>query len=347
MEHYNNVVYCGVTFPNNIWGILENKVINNIKGQISNAFPMDKNLFINGTWFGPRMDNDVFNEVIDMTGNFDNVFFLTTVDPTQISVPEIIQLFHQFGSPTIYFLGNFDHSPHEFNFISWAITQQFKDYTDDEIKLTNIKYKFINYNRKPTSHRTDLVTRIIAKNLNKHAVVTLGASNDTDMHVSIKEKNEDFVETGHWFDLDDTSNDFGIPHDLLSLGDMKYWKDHFMNVVSETIASPYDPIFVTEKTFKPIIGKRPFIINGNPRTYAWLRKHGFKTFTHYFPFSDLESTNENTIVSNIIKVLQWIDNEPNCNLLDISNDMIPALNHNKLRFYEFANEQNNKLENLF
>jgi len=347
MESYDNVVYCGETFPNNTWGILENKVINSIKRQISNTFVTDDNLFVNGTWFGPKMDNNIFNKVIDMKGSFDNVFFLTTVDPTQVSVPEVIQLFQQFGSPTIYFLGNFNHSPHEFSFISWAITQQFKDYTDDEISLTDIKYKFINYNRKPTLHRTELVTRIVEDRLDEHAIVTLGTSNDTDMYITINEKNEDFVETGHWFDLNDPNNDFGIPHDLLSLGDMKYWKNHFMNIVGETISSPYDPIFVTEKTFKPIIGERPFIINGNPRTYSWLRKHGFKTFTHYFPFSDLENPDENTIVPNIVKAVKWIDNEPNCNLLDIYNDMLPALKHNKSRFYEFAKEQKLKMENLF
>ena len=346
----DNLVYRGTTFPNNTWGILENNVINSIKKQINDNFVNQTNLFINGTWFSPNINYECYIDVVTMDGEFDNLFFLTTVDPPQITIDDIIKLSRNFGSPTVYFLGNFDHSQYEFNFISYAITQEFKDYEDDLI-LTDIKYNFINYNRKPATHRVELVTSIIDSGLDNNAIVTLGkhpSINDTDeLYMSINEKNKDFVETGHWFDLDDKDSDFGIPHDLLSLGNMEYWKHHFINIVSETMFNPWDPIFVTEKTFKPNIGLRPFIINGNTRTYKWLRNNGFKTFSHYFPFVDLESINKHEIVSNIIEVLKWVDVEPNANLMSMYNDMLPDLLHNKERFYVFANEQQHKMEHLF
>jgi hypothetical protein len=345
----DNPVYKGVTFPNNVWGVLENITIDKIKSQILVKFPTDSNLLVNGTWFSPNISKDLFDEVTSMDDEYDNVFFLTTVDPAQLAVNEIIQLFQRFGSPTVYFLGNFDHSQYEFNFISWALTQKFKGYSNENLILTDIKYKFINYNRKPKTHRENLVSSIKSIGLDTNAIVTLGKdmSSDNSMYVSIGEKNEDFVETGHWFDLSDTTSDYGIPHDLLSLGDINYWKHHFLNVVSETEFNPWDPIFVTEKTFKPIVGLRPFIINGNTRTYSWLRNNGFKTFTHYFPFSDLETINENEIVTEIIKVLNWINNTPNTELMIMYNDMLPDLKYNKERFYEFAKEQKYKMDNLF
>jgi len=345
----SNLIYVGETFPNNVWGVMENRVIANIKEQISLSFKNSNNLLVNGTWFSPDINEELFNEVISMDGEYDNIFFLTTVDPPQISINEIIQLFQRFGSPTIHFLGNFDHSVYEFNFIAWAITQDFKEYDVDDLILTNIKYKFINYNRKPKTHRVNLVSLIKSNNLDTNAIVTLGkyASSDEGMYVGIGEKNEDFVDSGHWFDLSDSTNDCGIPHDLLSLGNMDYWKHHFLNVVSETEFNPWDPIFVTEKIFKPIIGLRPFIINGNPRTYKWLRNNGFKTFPQYFAFSDLESINKNEICDNILKVLKWVDKTPNNELLAMYNDMMPHLHHNKNRFYEFAKEQKYKMGNLF
>jgi hypothetical protein len=347
MKAFSNVTYIGTTFPTRYsWGVLENQVIDDILSIISNKFSNQKNLFVNGTWFSPHINAGVYNEVKLLQEEFDNVFFLTTVDPPKMTVVDLTKLFQQFGNPKVHFLGNFDDSKYEFSFIAWAISKEFK--VGPELELKEVKYNFINYNRKPSLHRVSLVKEILKNNLDHNAIVTLGKHCDSNsLHLSIDEKAEDFVETGHWYSLTDKDQDYGVPHDLLSLGNLKYWKHHFLNVVSETEFFPWDPIFVTEKTFKPIIGLRPFLLNGNLRTYKWLRKNGFKTFTHYFPFSNLEDTHEDSVVPNIIKALVWLDKQPRDKLLEMYNDMLPDLYWNRERFYEFAEEQKKKIDNLF
>jgi len=346
MQSQYEMVYKGCTFPNNTWGIKENYLIDNIKQQINKKFPNKRNIFINGTWFSPHITKDIFDEVISIDDEFDNVFFLTSVDPSQMATTDLMILFQNFGSPTVYFIGNFDSSPYEFNFISWAISQEFKNNAE---VLTDIKYKFINYNRKPKFHRKALVEKIIDDNLDDYGIVTLGKNieNPNEISISIGEENKDFVDTGHWFSLTDETQNIGVPHDLLSLGNIDFWNHHFLNVVGETEFNNWDPIFVTEKTFKPIIGLRPFVINGNTRTYAWLRKYGFKTFTHYFSFVNLETSNTTDIIKNIHKLLHWLVLQPNEFIQEMYNDMLPDLEFNKTHFIAFAEEQKYKMDHLF
>ena len=51
-------------------------------------------------------------------------------------------------------------------------------------------------------------------------------------------------------------------------------------LVTET--DVFNSLFITEKTFKPILNKSPFLISGSPYTLAYLRKLGFETFDKLF-----------------------------------------------------------------
>jgi len=59
-----------------------------------------------------------------------------------------------------------------------------------------------------------------------------------------------------------------------------------LHIIGATEFSPDANLFVSETQFKPIIGLRPYLINGNPKTYEWLERQGFKTFNKYFPGID-------------------------------------------------------------
>jgi hypothetical protein len=60
------------------------------------------------------------------------------------------------------------------------------------------------------------------------------------------------------------------------------WYDHtYMSMVVEsTVISPsqHTPVFITEKTIKPLAFWHPFVVYGNPGTLATLRKWGFETW---------------------------------------------------------------------
>lgn len=352
----DNLVHIGAEFPRQwIYGKYEEEIINSIKVQIQNKFPTQRNILINTTWFGKQFDNGVYDAVVNMSNShitFDNVFFLATVDPILINTDELKNVISMLGSPKTFLMGNFENSPYEFNFFSYAVTDNFAKYNDDDIKLTELKYVYINYNRKPREHRVDFVKKLIDNDLMKYGVVTLGKpdstydkSDDNDLYFSIDEDPADYAEHGDWFGKE-KSDTTGIPHDLFSLHNMDAWKHHFLYINAATEFWPWDDVFVMQDQYRPIMGLRPFLINGNTRTYKWLRNNGFKTFTHYFPF-DLEEEHESTVHDNLINALKWLVSLSEEEILSMCGDMMPALHHNKERMFEFANEQRHKMEHLF
>lgn len=74
------------------------------------------------------------------------------------------------------------------------------------------------------------------------------------------------------------SNNHKINHDLYC----EFYKNFALDIVTETVYNyPYTQI--TEKTIRPIVHKKMFIIVGAPGILALLKSKGFKTFT---PFID-------------------------------------------------------------
>ena len=60
--------------------------------------------------------------------------------------------------------------------------------------------------------------------------------------------------------------------DIYSFGDMNLWRSHFLNIVSEGQHGVYYPVWITEKTFKPIMGARPLLCMGIRRQVIVLGK---------------------------------------------------------------------------
>ena len=144
---------------------------------------------------------------------------------------------------------------------------------------------------------------------------------------------------GNWgFDMN-----FGIQHDIHSLGNLDLWQRHFLTVVSETEFLPWDPTFVSEKTWKPIIGLRPFVINGQSKAYQWLQARGFRTFNHLWP-GDLDTATEHNTHAGIASAIQWLSTQ---NLSELYQQLLPDLEHNQQRYWEFCQEQHQRVRNLF
>jgi hypothetical protein len=78
-------------------------------------------------------------------------------------------------------------------------------------------------------------------------------------------------------DIKNPAGDFSAhagPQELL-LNQRALW-----HVVSETVFY-YDKLHLTEKIFKPIVSKRPFILVAAPGNLAYLKSYGFKTFDRW------------------------------------------------------------------
>ena len=119
--------------------------------------------------------------------------------------------------------------------------------------------------------------------------------------------------------------------------------DSYIHLVTETSVCPR--IFVSEKTWKPIMGLRPFIIHGQISIYKWLQNNGFKTFSKYWSHIDIE--NDSDQHGNVVKVIDFLSSRRTEELFTMYQDMYEDLVYNRNRFFEFAKEQKYKMENLF
>jgi hypothetical protein len=325
----------GTTFAaNSQWHYDEVNLVNGVLNQINKKFPEGNNLLINTTWFGPQFDNGEYNKLTKYT-DINRLFFLAGVDPVMLNREQLAAISLKLGVTETYYIGNFD-TDHQFTFIATLLPKYFQNYDENELVLKTPRYIFLNYNRKPRDHRTEFVDKLIANNLDKHGVITLGNK------ITLGEKIEDYRE-GNW-GMPDT---YGIPHDIHSLGNMELWQNHFLTVVSETEFCPWDNMFISEKTWKPILGLRPFIINGQTKIYKYLRSRGFKTFNHYFSEIELENLKEFEVHDSLVSAIKQLSLLDKKEIHAMYQDMLPDLQHNQLRFFEFAKEQRHKMNNLF
>ena len=121
-----------------------------------------------------------------------------------------------------------------------------------------------------------------------------------------------------------------------------------MHIIGTTSPSNEDPMFINQIDFKPIIGLRPWIINGQTKHYQFFREHGFRTFTHWFPGVHLENSNTDQYARDqIIEVIRRLYVMPRDEILSMYNAMLPDLLYNRERFFEWAQEQEHKANNLF
>jgi len=73
----------------------------------------------------------------------------------------------------------------------------------------------------------------------------------------------------------------------------KYYEKSLISLVTETNYDNNYPVFFTEKTFKPIANKQPFILISSPNSLARLRDLGYKTFNNIIDesYDDIQDDN--------------------------------------------------------
>jgi hypothetical protein len=340
IREYDSVTLIGTSLPStDAYAEPERRLWSTVTRQINQHFAGQSNLLISTTWFGPQFDNfpgwQALQLLSEQNRSFDNVFLLASIDPCYLNPTELQQVKNSVNALRIFYLGNFD-SAHQFNFFTVQLLENFKNYKDQEILLENVEYLYVNYNRKPKPHRVQFVKRLLEHGLDKLGTITLGKDADNDLYLTIGEQQKDYK--GSLID------DFGLPMDYYSLHRLDIWRKTFLYINAATEFDPINDLFCQQDTFKPMLGLRPFVINGVQKTYRWLRCQGFKTFNHYWPHIDIENGNVHDTLIDLIKFLK--EQSPD-NLLHLYQDMLPDLRFNQQRFYEFAREQNYKINNLF
>ena len=205
----------------------------------------------------------------------------------------------------------------------------------------NYKKRFLLLNRRWRLHRPSLVAFLYCKNLLDYGYVSLG-SNDQgytweNTFDNIKQKH--ITETsfldfhkGDILNIPNLSLDTDVHDQKTSwlTGSMnQYYENSFMSVVTETNFYDSTSIFFSEKTFKPIIYKQPFIIVGIPKSLELLQSMGFQTFDPFINESYDNEYDDNKRLLMIIDEIERICKMNDEELKSISIKMKDICEHNQ------------------
>lgn len=107
-----------------------------------------------------------------------------------------------------------------------------------------------------------------------------------------------------------------------------WYNSTLFSIVAESTVSDHEPLFVTEKTFKPMAFSHPFIVFGQSGVLAYLKSQGFETFENIFD----ESYDNILNVSD--RLLKIVDEVNHFAVRDFDLITLEKLQHNKELFYD-------------
>ena len=108
--------------------------------------------------------------------------------------------------------------------------------------------------------------------------------------------------------------------------------DAFWHVVTETVFY-YDKLHLTEKIFKPIVSKQPFMLLAAPGNLAYLKSYGFRTFDGIIDESYDNIQDPDLRIETVVRQLRWYCNLPDREKTDIMRAVEPIVLHNFHHFY--------------
>lgn len=160
----------------------------------------------------------------------------------------------------------------------------------------NYTKKFISFNRRWRLHRPALVALLELNGLIDKGYVSLAKADDgkdwdvfydemtwTLRHdsnfVNIFTQNKDIIKNIPEMKLDQSDMTINHAHAFTDSTDM-YYENTYFSVVSETnfFKETGEGLFVSEKIFRPILKKHPFILLSRPHTLNMMQNIGYKTF---------------------------------------------------------------------
>ena len=143
-------------------------------------------------------------------------------------------------------------------------------------------------------------------------------------------------------------NEGDIPNGSYTLGPIVELMESFLHVVTETCYWD-SKTHLTEKIFKPIVARQPFVLLGCANNLKYLRSYGFKTFDAWWDesYDSIEDPIER--LQAVVKIINDICAMSNEELTAMLRAMQHVLDYNYNRFYskEFIDYCWNELtENL-
>ena len=136
-----------------------------------------------------------------------------------------------------------------------------------------------------------------------------------------------------------------IPNQSFSIGPLPELMSSFLHVVTETMFWD-ERTHLTEKIFKPIVAKQPFVLVGCYKNLEYLRDYGFKTFDRWWSEDYDNIADPHQRLDAVVDVIEKICKLSLGDLEDMLKQMQEVLEYNYNWFYnpEFVNSIWNELK---
>jgi len=205
------------------------------------------------------------------------------------------------------------------------------------------KHDYITFNRIVSvdrSYRCYFVSKLVEKNLLNHGQISFGLDKNSpdwkaeliDAHSKLSSDARKFcfqqlssIETPLTIDGENITG--SASSDIAKNVDDSFW-----HVVTETVFY-YDKLHLTEKIFKPIVSKQPFMLLAAPGNLAYLKSYGFKTFDSVIDESYDNIQDHEQRTDAVVDQLNWYCNLNHREKLDITRKLEPIIEHNFHHFY--------------
>ena len=226
---------------------------------------------------------------------------------------------------------NFQQSYYFFH--GWAALDWYRGYNKSFLhQPRNIKYTFLCPNNivgGKRHHRLELFRELCKRNIVKSNLVSMPAICPYE-GITVK----DYVDCNVKLPLQIDNFD-NYANDSHRITMWKQAAESLVHVVTETSYSGRKN-HLTEKIFKPIVLKQPFILVSNRGSLAYLRKYGFKTFEGIWDES-YDTLPDDQRIGAIGNLLQELEHS-NCREW-LSEQCAPIVQHNYDWFYSGKFEQ--------
>lgn len=121
----------------------------------------------------------------------------------------------------------------------------------------------------------------------------------------------------------------------------KLYPDFFVEIVCETFLSG-NSFYPTEKTWRPLICRTPFLTLGPQNFLSNLRKLGFRTFSAWWD-EGYDEDGGVVAIENIQATLKRLSSMSTSELESMYNDMLPTLEHNYNTFMSLRESDFSKI----
>jgi hypothetical protein len=130
----------------------------------------------------------------------------------------------------------------------------------------------------------------------------------------------------------DFQDKLSIPNGSQTLGAISECMESFLHIVTETCYWE-NKEHLTEKIFKPIIARQPFVLLGCANNLQYLRDYGFRTFDRWWD-EGYDSIEDPILrLQAVVNIVKDISNRSDKELEDLLVDMQSVLDHNYNWFY--------------